>query len=259
MPFEPCLIPGHPLWEVFHESSKWGTEDFQEVARRSRRSSRHSNVTSSEYSRTPTMALPDPTGESRLTARLHDVLSRRRSAREFASVAIQWEEVAAILWAASGAVSGDAYRKHARTAPSAGACYPIDLYFYLPVARGGRSSGPYRYHPEPHAVSLLPTGLPLPTLRAAVAYPDLVERCGLLIFLAAVFSRTTVKYGARGYRFALIEAGHIGQNIYLAATALGLGAVAIGGWDDTTVDRSLGLDGVRASVLYTVALGSIRE
>ena len=71
-----------------------------------------------------------------------------------------------------------------------------------------------------------------------------------MIFVAAVFGRTRFKYGVRGYRFALLEAGHVGQNVLLAATALGLGAVPLGGYYDRLTDEFLGLDGVNESTLY---------
>jgi SagB-type dehydrogenase family enzyme len=73
--------------------------------------------------------------------------------------------------------------------------------------------------------------------------------------VAAVFGRTRFKYGLRGYRFALLEAGHVAQNVVLTATALGLAAVPLGGFYDRPTDEFLGLDGVNESTLYTIALG----
>ena len=83
--------------------------------------------------------------------------------------------------------------------------------------------------------------------------------CAALLLVAAVFGRTRFKYGLRGYRFALLEAGHVGQNVLLAATALGLAAVPLGGYYDRRTDEFLGLDGVNESTLYTVAVGCPRD
>jgi SagB-type dehydrogenase family enzyme len=77
----------------------------------------------------------------------------------------------------------------------------------------------------------------------------------LILFLTAVFERSTFKYGARGYRFVLLEAGHVAQNINLVATALGMGCVNLGGYYDRRIDDLLNLDGVTHSTVYMIALG----
>jgi SagB-type dehydrogenase family enzyme len=77
----------------------------------------------------------------------------------------------------------------------------------------------------------------------------------VLILVAAIFGRARFKYGLRGYRFALLEAGHVAQNLLLAAAALGLAAVPLGAFYDRRTDEFLRLDGVNESTLYTVALG----
>jgi SagB-type dehydrogenase family enzyme len=81
----------------------------------------------------------------------------------------------------------------------------------------------------------------------------------IVIFVTAIFERSTFKYGERGYRFVLLEAGHVAQNVSLAATGLGLGAINIGGYFDRDMDRVLGLDGVRHSTVYLVAIGRLLD
>ncbi len=274
MALEPCVIPAHPLWEVFHESSKWKPSDWAEVSRRAAAHSRAGGPAPARPRRGPLLALPAPSFGARLGVGLDAVLRRRRSAREFAGLPLDLEEAGTLLWAAAGmlaaegsgaggggvggsGVGGSGFHAR-RTVPSAGACYPIDAYFWFPIPPGGVHPGPYHYDTSSHGAALValdPPGSSLSDLLTASAFPALIEHAGLLIVLAGVFARTTDRYGARGYRFVLLEAGHAAQNIYLAAAALGLGAVALGGLDDAMLDALLGLDGAHASVLYAVAVG----
>jgi SagB-type dehydrogenase family enzyme len=256
MALEPCLLPGHPLWEVFHESSKWQSDHFAEVARRAR-----------ALASAPVTVNRRPIGESGpqfqfpevasgLVVPLGEALKRRRSSRALAGRPLGWDQIGTLLWAAGGALPGVLPTGHRRrTFPSAGACYPVEIYFCLPVPPDGAAAGPYCYLPEQGGYAALPCEHPLEELLAASAYPDLVAPAGLLVFVVGVPARVTTRYGARGYRFVLIESGHIGQNLYLAAAAMDLAVVALGGWDDALVDRWLGLDGIRASSLYAIAVG----
>jgi SagB-type dehydrogenase family enzyme len=86
-------------------------------------------------------------------------------------------------------------------------------------------------------------------------YPEIGSSCAALVLVAAIFGRTRFKYGLRGYRFALLEAGHVAQNVLLAATALGLAAVPLGAFYDRRTDTFLALDGVNESTLYAIAVG----
>lgn len=264
MALEPCMIPDQPLWEVFHESSKWKPSDWAEVSRRAAAHARAGGPAPARPRRGPLLALPAPVSGARLGVGLDAALHRRRSAREFAGLPLDLEEAGTLLWAAAGMIAaggsgvGGSGLHARRTVPSAGACYPIDAYFWFPIPPGGVHPGPYYYDASAHGAPLVALGPPessLSDLLTASAFPALIEHAGLLIVLAGVFARTTDRYGARGYRFVLLEAGHAAQNIYLAAAALDLGAVALGGLDDAMLDALLGLDGAHASVLYAVAVG----
>lgn len=261
MALEPCMIPEHPLWEVFHESSKWKPSDWAEVSRRAAAHARAGEPAPARPRRGPLLTLPVPASGAGMGVGLDAALRRRRSAREFAGLPLDLEEAGTLLWAAAGMIAAGGSGLHARrTVPSAGACYPIDAYFWFPSPPGGVHPGPYYYDANAHSAALVTLDPPessLSDLLTASAFPALIEHAGLLIVLAGVFARTTDKYGARGYRFVLLEAGHAAQNIYLAAAALGLGAVALGGLDDAMLDALLGLDGARTSVLYAVAVGRI--
>ncbi len=121
------------------------------------------------------------------------------------------------------------------------------------------NAGVYHFDPLRHALEVVSTGLAPGRLAALSTYPDIVEPCSALLLIAAVFGRTRFKYGQRGYRFAVLEAGHVGQNVMLAATALGLGAVPLGGFYDRPTDELLELDGVNESTLYAIALGTVHS
>ena len=88
---------------------------------------------------------------------------------------------------------------------------------------------------------------------------NLSEDTAILFFITALFERSTFKYGSRGYRFIFLEAGHMAQNLNLAAVALGLGSVNICGYHDRDVDNLLNIDGLNQSTIYMVGLGKNDE
>jgi len=149
------------------------------------------------------------------------------------------------------------YPRPFRMIPSGGALYPLELYVYARRV-DGLSPGLYHFDPEEATLAAL---IPRPSVDAGRALapmfvqPELVEGAAAVIFIAAVFFRSTFKYGARGYRFVLLEAGHLAQNAMITATLEGIGATPIGGFFDREVDAFLALDGVNESTVYSLLLG----
>ncbi len=170
-------------------------------------------------------------------------LAYRRSLRHYLPKPITLEQLSQLLWAADGINNP---WTGFRTAPSAGATYPIDIY----VVVGERSveicpgkylePGSYLYDPHTHSLKLVRKGDLRKELARAALDQEWVEKAAVDIVLCAVFERTTKYYGERGYRYVYMEAGHIGQNIYLEATALGLGTVAVGAFYDEEVREVIG-------------------
>ncbi len=193
---------------------------------------------------------------------LQEALERRRSERTFADERLAAVEVATLLHAAYG-VTGllelpEGGVLPLRAVPSGGALYPLEIYVVLLRAEG-LDPGLYHYDPLRPALEAVRGPLSPDETCGLSAYPEIVSACGALFLIAAVFWRTRFKYGLRSYRFALLEAGHVGQNLVLTASGLGLVSVPLGGFYDRPTDELLGLDGVNESALYAVAVGRRAE
>jgi SagB-type dehydrogenase family enzyme len=186
-------------------------------------------------------ALPEPRRVGEIS--LEEALERRRSVREFADTPLTEAEIGQLLWAAQG-VTDDAGH---RTAPSAGALYPLELYV-------GTSSGLFHYDPAGHGLTLHARGDRRPGMQAAGLYQGAIGDAPAIFVIAAVFERTAAKYGARADRYVHMEAGHAGQNMLLEAIALGLAAVPMGAFDDALLSEALALPkGQRP--LYLIPVG----
>lgn len=184
---------------------------------------------------------------------LWDAIAARRSGLREAPAALEVGTLATVLASGYGA-SGEGRR----AAPSGGALYPLELYV---VARTVNGLAPGVFHVDPlrRALESLDDRDPGVALADALPLPELAATAAAAVFVTAVFWRTRFKYGLRGYRFALLEAGHLAQNLLLAAAALGLPALPLGGFYDARIERLLGVDGVDESVLYGVLLGGEAE
>lgn len=176
-------------------------------------------------------------------------LLARRSVRQYSDEPLSLAEVSQLLWAAQG-ITAD---WGGRTAPSAGALYPIEVY--LAAARVQElDAGLYRYEPQTHAVLPLVAGDVAGALGEAALNQSSVREAPAVLVITAAYDRTTSKYGDRGIRYAQMEAGHVAQNVCLQVTALGLGCVVVGAFDDEELRRVLGLPVVEWP-LYLLPVG----
>ncbi len=140
-----------------------------------------------------------------------------------------------------------------RSVPSAGGLFPLELFVFLQRVEG-LSDGLYHYDVRGHALELLRGNLIAELAPFLYPYP-FIRDANLVFALAAVFGRNQKKYGPRGYRYTLLEAGHSAQNICLRAVELGLGTLCMGGFEDSRLNRLLGLEPTREGVVYAVAVG----
>jgi SagB-type dehydrogenase family enzyme len=180
-------------------------------------------------------------------ARLADVLAKRRSRRPAAPLRLRTATLASVLAAAYG-VHGPR-----RSSPSGGALYPLELYA-VALAVDGLEPAAYHYNPYCHRLARL-----RPAAReevgAALVDPTLAEFAAALVVVTGMFWRSRFKYGLRGYRFTLLEAGHAVENALLAATALHVDALPLGGFYDRRIDALVGADGLEEASVYALLLG----
>ena len=174
------------------------------------------------------MKLPPPRTEG--TVSVEQAINQRRTVRKFSSRPLDVNQLSQLLWATQGITGKNGFK---RAAPSAGALYPSDLYVVVgqnSVAQ--MEAGVYHYEPKGHVLSLVAkSDLRVVVARAALSQMWIV-RAPLSMVITAEFKRITVKYKRRGGIYAVIEAGHMGQNLFLQAEALGLKAGIVGAFHD---------------------------
>ncbi len=198
-----------------------------------------------------TIYLPPPITEGEIS--LEEAVARRRSVRKFTADLVSQSQLSQILWAAQGVSNGQ--WQH-RTTPSAGATYPLEIF--VACGRGcieGMDEGMYHHVTADHCLTLLHKEDMRPGLAEAALSQECIREAPLNIVVCALYQRTAFSYGQRGERYVHIEAGHVGQNIYLQAAALGLGTVAIGAFNDERVGEVLKLD-KQYQPLYIMPVGS---
>jgi SagB-type dehydrogenase family enzyme len=179
-----------------------------------------------------------PTPQQAAGASLFDVLKQRRSNREFSPRALSKMAVGGLLWAAQGVTSPEGLR----TAPSAGALYPLTLRL-VAGSVDGLEAGIYRYNPGQHALSLEQKEDLRQELAVTAFHQTWVAEAPAIIVICADYLRTTGKYGKRGVRYVHMEAGHAAQNLLLQAEEMGLSAVVVGAFEDKALKSLLKLTG----------------
>lgn len=172
-----------------------------------------------------TVSLPMPVYEGKLS--VEAVLKRRRSVREYSDSPLTVEEVSQLLWAAQG-ITGP---YGMRTAPSAGALYPLEIYLVVGKVKG-LTAGIYRYDNKQHTLVGVASG----DFRKKLAHAALGQECirdgAASIIISGVYERTAKKYGERAVQYVHIEVGGVAENIYLQAEALNVGTVFVGAFRD---------------------------
>lgn len=184
---------------------------------------------------------------------LFKAINSRRSVREFRKKPISLATLSQILWAAQGVAlrAGDF---SLRTAPSAGALYPIDLYLFVQAVETLKP-GLYQFQLSGQVLRMRYEGDLGELLAEAALNQDFLAEASLVLVLTAVFERTSWKYGARGFRYLYLEAGHIAQNAALAAVSLGLGSCPVAAFFDDEINSLLGVNPARESAVYLLAIG----
>jgi SagB-type dehydrogenase family enzyme len=178
--------------------------------------------------------LPEPVYESDFP--VEQALLQRQSVRDYTDRPLTLAEVSQLLWAAQGITRSGGKR----TAPSAGALYPLEVYLVVGEV-DGLASGVYKYLPGDHELVRVGEGDRRADLSTAALSQESIEEAPAAIVITAIYERTTIKYGERGIRYVHMEVGSAAQNIYLQAVSLDLGTVFIGAFHDQDVKRVLNL------------------
>ena len=197
-----------------------------------------------------TIALPPPQTVGGLP--LETALAQRRSLRAYAPAPLSLSEIGQLAWAAQGITDPE---RGFRTSPSAGATFPIEIDLLI-TGLHGVADGMYRYLPREHALQPRSAGDRRRELEQAAMGQESLRQAPVVMAISGVTNRTARRYGDRAQRYVFMEAGHVAQNVYLQATAIGLGTVVIGAFRDEAMAAALGLaEGEQP--LYLMPLGRV--
>jgi SagB-type dehydrogenase family enzyme len=185
---------------------------------------------------------------------LGEILQFRRSCRRYTNTPLRMEELAKLLWASQG-ISGRAGSFYFRTAPSAGALYPVETYLSIQNVESV-PPGLYHYQPAEFVLELLTADSAGKKVAESSLGQSFLARAGVVFIWSAILRRNFSKYGHRGLRYIMMDAGHICQNLLLAAEGLELGACPVAAFYDDQINMLLGLDGEEESVIYLAAVGA---
>lgn len=193
--------------------------------------------------------LPEPKCSGGLS--VEEAIKARRSVRDYTNEPVALKDLSQLLWAAQG-ITG---RSRGRAAPSAGATYPLELYAVVERV-SGLEPGVYHFIPKEHGLEHSISGSYAGLLSACALNQTAVKEAAVDLVFAAVYDRTTKKYGERGARYVHIDVGHASENVYPECVFLGLGTVAVGAFDDVKVKETLKLN-KEESPVYIMPVGRI--
>ena len=201
----------------------------------------------------PAIALPEPSSSA-----LMDLIAARQSCRNFTPGTIVLHQLAAILHAGYGITGLREWPGELlvfrRAVPSAGGLYPLELYVICNQVEGIKP-GLHHFNARDRALEYIGGPVSNTDLLPGLMQQTFIEQAAAFIFIAAVLPRTLKKYGPRGYRYLLMEAGHAAQNMCLRATELDLATLCLGGFSDHRINSLLELDGRKEVAVYALALG----
>jgi len=239
-------MKGNVIGDIFHIKTKY---------RRSKMRENFSLIKHPElykiYPYSKKIKLPKPEELSKKL--LDDVLKQRKSIRSFSSVPISKKQLSYLLWASTGIQRKESGYEF-RTAPSAGALYPIETYLIVNNVEE-IPDGIYHYSIEKHVLEELKPGNYGSDVAHAALDQTMCAEAAVVFVWTAIFDRSKWKYGTRAYRYIYLEAGHIAQNLALAATNLGLDSCQIAAFFDDEINSILDIDGIRESTIYMSTIG----
>lgn len=203
------------------------------------------------YSDMPIVVLPPPVADQ--GASFREIVTKRRSLRNFSHDPLSSAELSYLLWASQG-ITQQIEGFSLRAAPSAGALYPVETYLVVHNV-SDIEAGVYHYAVQTHGLNQLRRGDFRRAASRAALDQEIAYRAPLVFIWTAIFERSLWKYKQRAYRYVYLDAGHIAQNVALSAVALGLGSCQIAALYDEEANDLIGVDGSRESTLYMTVVG----
>lgn len=240
--------------KVYHQSSKDGSRGHFPILENSDNWPESWKIQEYKvYPRFPKIPLSDMPIQ-KLPANFFHLVSKRRSERDYgANQSLLIDEIAVLLRYSCGISERKVFPGRAQ--PSAGERFPIEMYIFVLVPGKNLPAGLYHYDVKSHRLDVLRQNvLTKEDIRRLFRF-EWVEKASAVLVMTTVFGRNQIKYGDRGYRYILIEAGHIGQNISLVSLALDLKCCALGGTRDQDIEEFLDIDGINESVVYAFSIG----
>jgi SagB-type dehydrogenase family enzyme len=201
------------------------------------------------YPSAPKVQLEPP--EEERGAPLWGVMRRRRSVRHFTDETVTKSELSQLLWAAQGVTNPES---GFRTAPSAGALYPVETYLMVNLVEHV-DPGVYHYAVDRHELEQLRAGDFRIRVAQSALDQEMAYHASVVFVWTAIFARSKWKYKQRAYRYIYLDVGHIAQNVALAAVALNLGSCQVGALYDDEVNALLDIDGTEECVVYMTVVG----
>ena len=202
------------------------------------------------YENSPGIKLPSPVDSD---MNLETSIRKRKSVRSFSDRGFTLEQLARILLTADG-LTQKRSGFHRRSAPSGGALYPLEIYVVVQNVESLKP-GLYHFQVRDSSLELMREGDFGNEIHEAANHQDAVGDSPVTLVITSRFDRITQKYADRGYRYAYIEAGAVCQNVYLQATALKMGTVAVGAFNDDATNKLIEVDGVHEAALLIMPIG----
>jgi len=188
---------------------------------------------------------------------LYETLKQRKSIRDFSEKPVTVEQLSYLLWASTG-IQRREYGNEFRTAPSAGALYPIETYLIINHFENV-PKGVYHYSIKNHILEEIKTGDFSIEVAHAALNQGMCTNAAVVFIWTAIFNRSKWKYGQRAYRYIYLDTGHLAENLALAATSLNLGSCQIAALYDDEVNKLIGVNGVEESTIYMSIVGNLKQ
>lgn len=207
------------------------------------------------YPRLNKIILPKP---KKINGDIKDLLISRRSRRIFSNKCLKLDSLSSLLFYSAGIINKvDDWTDSLRTYPSGGGRYPLELYLVINNV-DKINNGLYHYNVKDHSLELL-LNKNLSNKMGNLTGQKFVKKASIVLIMTGIFDRTRIKYEERGFRYVLMECGHLCQNIYLVSESLGLSCCSIGGFMDIKINELLDIQYTSEKVLYLAAIGNTKN